>query len=282
MEWRCEWCGKPHEENDPPCDNCGHGTYERAVRQVNEEVVEGGAVWVCQDCGREHVRNRPPCRRCGGSDFERRVGPPESDPLDEIATSWRDVIEPKYVLGYLAVAALLALIVATTFGFVSLPGFGTDAPAAPPAVPDAPGSADVVEGLDLAATEEAYVAVLNERRGAAGASTVSRNATADEAAAYYNKARVDARYGGGEGPDREAFAAFDLACSRPSVVAYEVAFDRTPQSVADFDDETAFATALVDSYAERGAAYRPAETGTVGVDVHVAPDGRVFVTHVVC
>jgi hypothetical protein len=66
------------------------------------------------------------------------------------------------------------------------------------------------------------------------------------------------------------------------VVAYEVAFDRTPRSVADFDDEAAFATALVDSYAERGAAYRPTETGTVGVDVHVAPDGRVFVTHVVC
>ena len=282
MEWRCEWCGKPHEENDPPCDNCGHGTYERAVKQVNDEVAPGGSVWVCQDCGREHMRNRPPCKRCGGSDFERRVGPPETDPLDEIGTSWSDVIEAKYVVGYLAVAALLALIVLTTFGFVSLPGIGGDAATAPPAVPDAPGSADTADGLDLAATEDAYVDVLNELRGAAGGSPLARNATVDEAAAYYNKARVDARYGDGEGPDREALNGFGLACSRPSVVAYEVAYDRTGRSVGDFDDESALATALAESYVERGAPYRGAETGDVGVDIHVGPDGRVFVTHVLC
>ena len=67
MDWRCEWCEKPHEENDPPCDNCGHGSFEKAVRQVNHEVVPGGTVWVCQDCGRSHQRNSPPCKRCGGA-----------------------------------------------------------------------------------------------------------------------------------------------------------------------------------------------------------------------
>ena len=282
MEWRCEWCGKPHEENDPPCDNCGHGTYERAVTQVNHEVVEGEPVWVCQDCGREHVKNSPPCKRCGGSDFERRFGPPETDPVDEIGTGWLDVIEAKYVVGYLAVAALLALILLTTLGVVSLPGLGTATSGPPPAVPAAPGSATTASGLDLAATEDAYVSVLNDRRTAAGVASLGRNETADTAAAYYNKARVASQYDDGDAPSREALSRFPLACERPTVVSYVVAYDRTPQSVSDFPDERALATDLLDSYFERGAPFRAAETGTVGVDVHVAPDGRVFVTYVVC
>jgi len=73
MEYRCEWCGKPHPEDDPPCDNCGHGSFERAVVPAAPEGDgEGPAVWVCTDCGREHPRNNPPCARCNGMDFERR------------------------------------------------------------------------------------------------------------------------------------------------------------------------------------------------------------------
>jgi hypothetical protein len=75
MEWRCEWCGKPHEENDPPCDNCGHGSFERAVvRQT--DLSEGGdpdtmTVWVCTACGREHPKHSPPCSRCNNATLER-------------------------------------------------------------------------------------------------------------------------------------------------------------------------------------------------------------------
>jgi len=71
MKWRCEWCGKPHEENDPPCGNCGHGTFERAVvQQANEQ--DSTTVWVCTDCGREHTKHSPPCSRCGTATLERR------------------------------------------------------------------------------------------------------------------------------------------------------------------------------------------------------------------
>jgi hypothetical protein len=75
MKWRCEWCGKPHKEDDPPCDNCGHGSFERAVvRQA--ESVEGSVsdtmtVWVCTACGREHPKNSPPCSRCNNATLER-------------------------------------------------------------------------------------------------------------------------------------------------------------------------------------------------------------------
>ncbi|MBV0924518.1 zinc ribbon-containing protein [Halomicroarcula limicola] len=280
MEWRCKWCGKPHEENDPPCDNCGHGTFERAVEQVSHEVVEGGPVWVCQDCGREHQKHSPPCSRCGGSDFERRIGPPETDPLDEIGTGWLDVLEAKYVLGYAAVAVVLGVVLLGLLGVVSLPTLG--GPSGPPEIPSAPGSADTADGLSLSAVEDAYVDALNDRRANEGASALTRNGTADAAAAYYNKALVDARVGDGSGPDREAVERFGLACERPSVVAYQVAYERTGRSVSDFENESALAASLVDSYVERGTPFRTAEAGTVGVDVHVAPGGTVFVTYVVC
>ncbi|MDS0282904.1 hypothetical protein [Haloarcula onubensis] len=278
MEWRCEWCEKPHEENDPPCDNCGHGTFEKAVQQVNHEVVPGGTVWVCQDCGRSHQRNSPPCKRCGGANLELREGPPETDPLDEIGTRWLDVLEPKYVAGYAAVAVLLAVLLLSAVGVISLPTFG--GPTGPPPVPDAPGSADSVGDLSLAGVEDAYVAELNERRTAEGAGALARNTTGDEAAAYYNKATVAAVAGDGAGPDREAFSRFALACEQPAVVSYRVAPERTGGSVSEFENESALAAALVDSYVERGNAFRAGDT--VGVDVHVAPDDTVFVTYVVC
>ncbi|MDS0279902.1 hypothetical protein NDI85_19135 [Halomicroarcula sp. S1AR25-4] len=286
MEWRCEWCGKPHEENDPPCDNCGHGTYERAVQPVGptrsaDGEVHGGSVWVCQDCGRQHQRNSPPCRRCGSANFEReRVA--DTDPMADIGTSWRDVLEPKYVAGYAAVAVLLGVVLLSVFGVVTLPGFGSEAAAGPPEIPSAPGSADTADGLSLAATEDAYLDALNERRTSEGAGALTRNATADDAAAYYNKAIVAARAGDGSGPEQNAFERFGLACERPNIVAYQVAYDRTGRSVSDFDSEAALAASLVDSYVERGNRFRAAEAGTVGVDIHVAPDGSVFVTYVVC
>jgi ribosomal protein L40E len=75
MEWRCEWCGKPHAEDDPPCDNCGHGSFERAV--VRRTDLAGGdpdtmTVWVCTACGREHPKHSPPCSRCNNGTLEQR------------------------------------------------------------------------------------------------------------------------------------------------------------------------------------------------------------------
>lgn len=73
MEWRCEWCGKPHDSDDPPCDNCGHGKFEKAiVRQPAEtDGPRSTTVWVCTACGREHTKHSPPCSRCGNATLER-------------------------------------------------------------------------------------------------------------------------------------------------------------------------------------------------------------------
>jgi 3'-5' exoribonuclease len=89
MEWRCAWCGKPHEENDPPCDNCGHGEFEKAVVPMapDDEADDGETMtqWVCQECGNEHPKHTPPCDRCGGGPLERReITYDESQVVDEM------------------------------------------------------------------------------------------------------------------------------------------------------------------------------------------------------
>ena len=83
MEWRCEWCGKPHEENDPPCDECGHGSFERAVVPTGPEGDGETLLWICPECGREHVRNNPPCSRCGNMTLEAHEGYPEEPEPDD-------------------------------------------------------------------------------------------------------------------------------------------------------------------------------------------------------
>jgi len=279
MDWRCEWCEKRHEENDPPCDNCGHGTFERAGPEVEYEVVPGGAVWICQNCGRSHQKNNPPCKRCGGVEFERRAGPPETDPLDEIGTRWLDVIEAKYVVGYAVVAVLLGILVLTTLGVITLPGTDT---APDLTVPDAPGDAETVGNLSLSATEAASVTELNERRTGEGIDAVSRNASADAAAEYYNKRLVDAYAADGEQPDPEAVSRVSAGCANPVLVSYRVAPERTGQSVSEFENETVLARTLIDSYVERGEPFQSAPNGLVGVDIHVAPDDTIFVTYVLC
>ena len=84
MEWRCEWCGKPHESDDPPCDNCGHGTFERAVvRQSSSGEAGSTIVWVCTACGREHTKHSPPCSRCNNATLERQEKTISDDELTQ-------------------------------------------------------------------------------------------------------------------------------------------------------------------------------------------------------
>jgi len=180
------------------------------------------------------------------------------------------------------VAVLLGLIVLAAVGGIALPGFASDTPTGPPQVASPVGSGDTVNSLSLARVEDTYLDVYNVRRSGVGGGTVSWNASMDDAAAYYNKGRVDARYANAEPPTREGVSRFPLPCDRPTVVSYEVAYDRTPQSLDQFQNETALATALVDSYLERGDRIRRAEAGLIGLDIHVGPDERVFVTYVLC
>ncbi|MFB6309070.1 MAG: hypothetical protein ABEH35_07050 [Haloarculaceae archaeon] len=269
MEWRCAWCGKPHEEDDPPCDNCGHNKFERAIQQVTEaDPTE--PVWVCPECGRQHQKNSPPCSRCGHVTLEQRQ--PDYSDLEEIGgTTYRDVLEPRYVAGFLVAGLLGIVLILGVAGVIDLPG------AAGPQMPDAP-SADT-GNLSLAAVERAYVEDLNDRRTGQGADALARDDGLDEVATYYNRRLVESEYGDARPPTAEELNEnFDVRCDGEVVF---LPYQRTPESPVTSYDAAGLADVLGPERGDIEALTADARS-RIGVDVHVAPDERVYVTVVAC
>ncbi|PSP81397.1 hypothetical protein BRC81_00080 [Halobacteriales archaeon QS_1_68_20] len=336
MKWRCEGCGKPHERNDPPCDNCGHHSFEKAVVPLGPDGEGGPLVWVCTECGREHPRNSPPCSRCGNTTLEKREQTVE-DPLDGPNTTddestrtgdgsatadgapdgpggdtttvwactecgrahprnsppcsrcgnmdlerevrkfddvgggggWLDALDRKYALGFVGAFVLLGVVLASTFGLLGLGG--------PPSVEDVPGSAESVEGLSLSEVEDEFVAELDEYRADAGLDSFDRPESLQQMATYYNQRRVKADYGDGDPPDpRTVYEKFDYRCGGT------LALDEYPppafDDVSAFDDESQLSTVLAQLESQRLVE----DHEEIGVDVHAAPDGTLYVAVFAC
>ena len=272
MEWRCEWCGKPHDENDPPCDNCGHGTFEKAVVPVADSESELGTeatVWVCTECGREHTKHTPPCSRCGNEKLVRQHQ--EVDDAELTAPGYLDLLTPRYVLGLVAVLALAALFVLGLTGVIALPGFGN----AVPDVSDVPGSDTAIDGVTLSDVETAYLARINDERTGANASELASDDRLDEVATFVNQRVVKTQYADGSLPERERIAELVAgSCQGGATLqtgAVAVGVDDTASDVA---------AALAESNS-LSTAFR-SDVTKIGVDVHAAPDGTVVLTQIAC
>lgn len=283
MEYRCEWCGKPHAEDDPPCDACGHGSFERAVVRRGGTVETADPVWACTECGRVHQRNSPPCSRCGNTTLERTDREFTASP-DEDGPSYRELASPQYLAAAgVGVAALVVLALAAT-GLVSLPWLPGDGGGGPPSMPAAPGEGDAVGNVSLEAAERGYVDRLNERRTARGESALAGDETLSRMAEYFNRRVVDARHGDGTDPAVAATQRrFDYRCERRTraLVHRVEPVAATGQSLAAFDSSRAVGAALADAYLELDAAVGSGHE-KVGVDVHVAPNGTTYVTLFYC
>jgi len=285
MDWRCKWCGKPHAENDPPCDNCGHGRFEKAVVQMGPDSTDDATqvVWVCTECGREHQKHSPPCSRCGNATLEQREA--DYSDLEEIGeTGWLDILDRRHAAGF-AVAGVLALVLGLgVVGVVDLPGLG-----GPPSPPDAPGENETASGVSLADVEASFVATINTRRADEDARSLEYGETVDTMATYYNKRVVESRYGGADPLTRSELDPFDPACGDSSAVALlhrefagpnpdtDVSADGGPSAesygsaLAIVFVETAdrsFGDPIVE---ERGLS-------AIGVDIHADPQGEFHVT----
>lgn len=272
MDWRCEWCGKPHEENDPPCDNCGHGTFEEAVvRQtdLSEGDPQSTTVWVCTECGRSHTKHAPPCSRCGNHKLVR-----EEQRFDEseLSTpSYLDLLTPRYVAGLAVVLALVGVFALGAAGVVDIPGFGNEIPEAS----DVPGNATSADGISLPEAETAYVDALAERRSSDGAGSLDRTATLDEIATYLNQRRVKAEYTDADYVSREQFQSlFEGRCDQPALLPYRVASPAgdTPSAVGEQFLERIVADGNLPA----------SDASRMGVDVHAAPDGAIYFLQVTC
>ncbi|WP_455448343.1 hypothetical protein [Natrinema thermotolerans] len=290
MKWRCTRCGKPHAENDPPCDNCGHNAFEKAIVQVDDtddhsggdrggsEPIPSGTVetgpdyvWACTNCGREHVRNTPPCSRCGNPDLE-RVEQTYADVERDLETpSWFEVATP-----YLPIFAVIGVVVALfATGIVSpsiLPGIG------PPSPPDAPGQADQAAGLDFETTESAVHERLEDERGGSDGRRYDDGLAAF--AEHRNRRLVAAEFG-----DREPGAAdpdeFGHDCGNARVVGAPLVV--SDLSLAEYGNESALAADIADGLlsSQFGDNVRTGYDAE-GMDIHVAPNDDVYVFYVAC
>ncbi|AGB37493.1 hypothetical protein [Natronococcus occultus] len=277
MKWRCTWCGEPHEENDPPCRECGHNSFEKAVVRADEteaeptrtETVDTGTtyVWRCQDCGRDHVKNNPPCSRCNGHDL-RKVEQRYDDVDRELEVpGWLDVAKP-----YLPVFAVLGVVVVLfATGIISpsiLPGLGSPSP------PDAPGEGAEAAGIDLAETERLVHDRLEDDR------TDATSAYDDDLAAfaeYQNRAFVAQEYADAE-PDPAEPGEFGVDCEAEFVF---VPF-AMESSIDDYDSEAALAEDVAAALAstDDGEAVLAGPPGE-GIDVHVV-EGTIHVVYAAC
>ncbi|ELY76356.1 hypothetical protein [Natrinema gari] len=293
MKWRCTRCGKPHANDDPPCDACGHNSFEKAIVRVDEErdsgAGSGGApdgdrdpiasgtvetgpdyVWACPNCGREHVRNTPPCSRCGNPDLERVEQTYDGLEQDLDTPSWFEVAKP-YLPLFVVIGIVVALFATGIVPPSVLPGIGHPSP------PDAPGDGAESGGLDLEATEGAIHDRLENERDTAASRTYDSGLAAY--AEYQNRRLVKREFGDSD-PETVDPGRFDHACG--DAIPQEGPIVITGVSPADYSDEAALADAIVaESLSRYGDAMR---TGfdAEGVDVHVAPNGDIYAFYATC
>ena len=320
--WICPECGREHVRNNPPCSRCGNmnleahegypeelepdddgglldaiagllGGNEEEARDDEEEARDDDeeesrddgtvetperrgdpTVWVCPACGREHMRNNPPCSRCGNMTLEPATQP-GGEITDARSAGYLDLVTIREVALAAGILLVLALFALGQAGVIDLPGTGTGGPAAE----DVPGESGQVGELSLAAVEDAYVSEFADRRQAAGELPVGPDPRLADTAAEYNRWLVAADYGDEDEP--EFGDVYDGEC--PWSVRYSSYTVQVDGGTDELGTMTSgeVAVLLLDAYEEQGGTVGNGAS-TVGVDVHVAPDGSVYVTHVLC
>ncbi|AHF99408.1 hypothetical protein HALLA_11575 [Halostagnicola larsenii XH-48] len=282
MTWRCAWCGKPHDSDDPPCERCGYNSFNRAD-DAGGDADQGGTsptyVWACTNCGREHTRNSPPCARCGNHTLEKTEQTFDEADSDLEVASWLEVAKP--YSPFIAVFVLIVALFATGIVPASvLPGIGTDVP----------GEATEANGIDLDETALLVHDRLTDERQAATETETSDGTGVgapleydeglEEFATAENQRLVVSAYTDDDGGDRTDPSAFDLPCESAPQGIQVLAQD----SIDAYDTEAALADDLATNLLESldsqevGQGDHDAE----GIDIHVGPDGSILVVYVVC
>ncbi|WP_435345481.1 hypothetical protein [Haloarchaeobius sp. HRN-SO-5] len=266
MTWECDDCGSTSRA--PPCDACGSesGAYERFV-------------WACTECDKQQSRHNPPCGRCGSMQFEKRPHDYQ-DIDDELAgPSYVELAKPALpVLGVLALVGALVLS-----GVVAVPAPLTNAMQGPH-VSNAPGHAEEANGLDLAAVEDAVHEGVNERLTERGGSTLARDSTLDDLATFENRRRVVGSYEGGSVHGTTDEFAPDCQRRVNLLLSSSTSEGILAATIEDFDTERELADAVVSNVGRDPSTWSAVENSQYGygVDVHVAPDGTIWVVHAVC
>jgi hypothetical protein len=208
-------------------------------------------------------------------DLEQRR-PDYSDIDDEISVPGYAQLAKPLVPLVLVVAVVVALFAT---GVVPLPE-DLDVALNGPRVVDAPGSADEASGLNLSDVESGILDRVDARRAGEDAATLARDDGLADVATFANQRRVAGDYEGGS--VRGGLRDFSPDC-QPAIYLLG-STDGGGATVDGFENESVAAAALFDVLvAEAGSSSAIAgATEAHAVDVHVAPDGRLYAAYAVC
>ncbi|WP_435317880.1 hypothetical protein [Haloarchaeobius sp. TZWSO28] len=259
MGWECDNCGSV--STTPPCDECGH-----------EHGEYTGFVWVCTECGKQSTRNNPPCVRCGNMGLEKRKPDYQDVETEAAGVGWLTVAKP--FAPVIAVMLLVAALFVT--GVIPFP-LGDQQPT----VSNAPGNATTANGIDLAAVEADVQVQVNDFRAEQGESTLEQDETLTAMATFANQQRVARDYDSGQ--VRGSLSDFSPGC-QPRGYFFGSVEDTTGSRITDYDSSDALADSVAESLLSDGQSRQTVidANTTYAVDVHVAPDGRIYVAHLFC
>jgi hypothetical protein len=235
---------------------------------MDDAADAGGFEWRCEHCGERTPKHNPPCSNCGGMSLEKV-------PLD----GERDVREAESLLGT-SRRALLGYGVAGAVAVVG-GGYLLYEEYTPPAIPDAPGSAERAGGISLSAVEDAILAGVNAERDARDPALAADGRVVD--AARYATAYTVVE--GEAGSARELFGRLrDFRLGQFQFVRRVITGREGERAIEGFADADAVADAVLRNLLgdDDVRAFLTAERFEHGsADVHVAPNGDVYASVVV-
>ncbi|MFC6955553.1 hypothetical protein [Halorubellus litoreus] len=232
---------------------------------MDDAADAGGFEWRCEHCGERTPKHNPPCSNCGGMSLEKV-------PLD----GERDVREAESLLG----TSRRALVGYGVAGAVAVFGGGylLYEEYTPPAIPDAPGSAERAGGISLVTVEDAILAGVNAERDA----PLAADGRVVDAARYATAYTVTT---GEDGSARELFGRLrDFRLGRFQFVRRIFTGGEGERAIEGFADADAVADAFLrnllgDDEVREFLTSERFEHGSA--DVHVAPNGDVYASVVV-
>jgi len=269
MAGRCTECGMYHYDG-PPCDNCGEMGFTEAPK-----VME------CAECGEVHLDGNPPCDACGEMGFRRVENPGQY--LDDGKTPEEHREELREFTRENGGAGVDRRTVVYGLGAVGVLGAGYYAFTSSDDYPttEAPGQADEAAGIRFETVEAEMRGLINDERGSRDRPSLSTAGNVDAFAEYYNKEY--AKTGGG---NLDAVAASDFS-GKFNVSGYYAASNyygenSSGRSIDAFGSASSLARDCFESWRSEGYDdLFAAEYSQIGLDVHVAPDGDIFLLAVV-
>jgi|GEM_PF-1321346 uncharacterized protein YkwD len=234
---------------------------------MDDGEVSGGFEWRCENCGERTPKHNPPCNNCGGMHFEKV----ELDPMAEYEAAESLVPTTRRALVGYGVAGAAAV---TGGGYLLYEEY------TPPAIPDAPGSAESAGGISFADAESGVVDRVNDERDEPLSPTESARSAARYATAY---TVVE----GESGSANELFQRlneFHVGTLRFGRLVFSSASGSEDRAIDGFESATALAESLASNWLNRDDTREfllNERFSNVGVDVHADPDGDVYASFVV-